>query len=165
MTHSDAALAPPAVALIDLALPLEVAPLPAFDRPLNVHVRAVPLLTNAPWVRTLGKLAMEVTTQGWRFPTPGEPAASLKVFQPKSDAPQPDEPSSPPMQGSAPPAAKQRTRLQPPGDMVLFKDRLLYLLQPALEDIFAGKHVRLPFPPYPYQVKGIAFLMPRHAAL
>ncbi len=49
--------------------------------------------------------------------------------------------------------------------MVLFKDRLLYLLQPALETIFAGKQVELPFPPYPYQIKGIAFLMPRHAAL
>jgi SNF2 family DNA or RNA helicase len=48
---------------------------------------------------------------------------------------------------------------------VLFKDRLLYLLQPPLEDLFAGKQVSLPFQPYPYQVRGIAFLMPRHAAL
>ena len=49
--------------------------------------------------------------------------------------------------------------------MVVFKDRLLYLLQPPLEDLFAGKQVQLPFQPYPYQLKGIAFLMPRHAAL
>ena len=48
---------------------------------------------------------------------------------------------------------------------MLFKDRLLYLLQPPLEDLFAGKQVQLPFQPYPYQLKGIAFLMPRHAAL
>ena len=48
---------------------------------------------------------------------------------------------------------------------MLFKDRLLYLLQPPLEDLFNGKQVQLPFPPYPYQVQGIAFLMPRHAAL
>src|SRR5207247_5848518 len=49
--------------------------------------------------------------------------------------------------------------------MVVFKDRLLYLLQPPLEDLFAGKQISLPFKPYPYQLKGIAFLMPRHAAL
>ncbi len=48
---------------------------------------------------------------------------------------------------------------------MLFKDRLLYLLQPPLEAIFAGKQVKLPFDPYPYQIQGIAFLMPRHAAL
>src|SRR3989442_9094487 len=49
--------------------------------------------------------------------------------------------------------------------MVFSKGRVLYLLQPASEDFFAGKQVRLPFQPYPYQIKGIAFLMPRHAAL
>src|SRR5262249_41592002 len=59
----------------------------------------------------------------------------------------------------------RRTRLRPPSDTVIFKDRLLYLLQPPLEDIFAGKQVQLPFQPYPYQIQGIAFLMPRHAAL
>jgi SNF2 family DNA or RNA helicase len=58
-----------------------------------------------------------------------------------------------------------RTRLRPPQETALFKDRLLYLLQPPLEDLFAGRQVSLPFQPYPYQVQGIAFLMPRHAAL
>jgi SNF2 family DNA or RNA helicase len=38
-------------------------------------------------------------------------------------------------------------------------------LQPPLEDIFAGRQVQLPCAPYPYQMQGIAFLMPRHAAL
>ena len=46
-----------------------------------------------------------------------------------------------------------------------FKDRLLYLLQPPLEALFANKQISLPFKPYPYQIHGIAFLMPRHAAL
>ena len=41
----------------------------------------------------------------------------------------------------------------------------MYLLQPSLEDVFSGRQVQLPFKPYPYQLKGIAFLMPRHAAL
>ena len=60
---------------------------------------------------------------------------------------------------------RAKTRVRPPTGVVMLKDRLLYLLQPALEDIFAGKQVQLPFAPYPYQIKGIAFLMPRHAAL
>src|SRR5581483_457240 len=40
-----------------------------------------------------------------------------------------------------------------------------YVLQPPLEDLFAGRDIHLSFKPYPYQVKGVAFLMPRHAAL
>ena len=58
-----------------------------------------------------------------------------------------------------------KTRLKPPADLAMFKDRLLYLLQPPLEDIFAGGKIHLPFKPFPYQIRGIAFLMPRHAAL
>src|SRR5262249_31368233 len=59
----------------------------------------------------------------------------------------------------------KRTRLHPPREKVQFKDRLLYLLQPSLEDIFANKQVSLPFQPFDYQLRGIAFLMPRDAAL
>ncbi len=60
---------------------------------------------------------------------------------------------------------QEPTRLKPPRETVLFKDRLLYLLQPPLESLFGNNKVTLPFDPYPYQVKGIAFLMPRHHAL
>ena len=139
---------------LDLSPSFEVETLPPFERPLNTTVREIPLLARAPWVRTLGKLSMEVSTQGWRFPTPGELAPQQEA-RPKGPERKEPEPASP----------RERTRLQPPSDMVMFKDRLLYLLQPPLEDIFAGRQVQLPFQPYPYQVKGIAFLMPRHAAL
>src|SRR5262249_13796934 len=141
------------------SLALTIETLPGSDRPLLVNVREVPLLAKTPWVRALGKLAMEVTTQGWRFPTPVE--LKDEVGRKKEN----DKPADSALALHPPSLHKQRTRLQPPGDMLLFKDRLLYLLQPALEDIFAGKQVRLPFQPYPYQIKGIAFLMPRHAAL
>ena len=57
---------------IDLGVPLEVRALPAMERPLQVQVRESRLLTSPPWVRSLGKLTLEVTTQGWRFPTPPE---------------------------------------------------------------------------------------------
>src|SRR5947199_3741234 len=49
--------------------------------------------------------------------------------------------------------------------MVVLKDRLLSLLQPPLENLFAGKQIQLPFPAFKYQLEGIAFLMPRHSAL
>src|SRR5206468_4059875 len=102
---------------------------------------------------SLGKLPMEVTTQGWRFPLPVSLSPCLPVSRFAKD------------KETRRHGDKERTRLKPPGDMLVFKDRLMYLLQPALEDIFAGKQVRLPFQPYPYQIEGIAFLMPRHAAL
>src|SRR5207247_36663 len=76
--------------------------------------------------------------------------------------PEPAEPTPP---AAPPPGKPARTRLRPPADAAVFKDRLLYLLQPPLEDLFAGRQVSLPCQPYPYQVQGIAFLMPRHAAL
>ncbi len=141
---------------VGLDFALEVRPHPRFERPLQASVRSAPLLSNPPWVRSLGKIAMEVTTQGWRFPTPPDQAPRpAEVKEPPK--PIPDRPQTPPQ--------ARRTRPRPPSQTVLFKDRLLYLLQPPLEAIFAGKQVKLPFDPYPYQIQGIAFLMPRHAAL
>jgi SNF2 family DNA or RNA helicase len=132
--------------------------------PLEVRVREARLLSEPPWIRSLGRITLEVSTQGWRFPIPPdahcerplEPASGLRPNEAGEASavrpPLPGVPTSP-------------TRLLPSKESVLFKDRLLYLLQPPLEDLFNGRQVRLPFPPYPYQVKGIAFLMPRHAAL
>ncbi len=149
----------PEVAEINLALSAEVRTLPAWERPLTVNVREARLLTEPPWVRSLGKLGLEVSTEGWRFPAPLEEIA-------------PPRPRLHFVESQSPPTAvgelaekKPPTRLRPPSQMVLFKDRLLYLLQPSLESVFAGRQVKLPFPPYPYQLDGIAFLMPREAAL
>src|SRR5262249_59729868 len=61
---------PPQIDRIDLTLPMEVIPHPRFERPLQVTAREAALLRQAPWVRSLGKLTLEVSTQGWRFPTP-----------------------------------------------------------------------------------------------
>ena len=55
---------------LDLGLTVETESLPRFDRPLTVTCREARLLNDAPWVRVLGKLGMEVTTEGWKFPTP-----------------------------------------------------------------------------------------------
>jgi SNF2 family DNA or RNA helicase len=145
---------------IPLLPAVEARTLPRFERPLQVSIREGRLLTQPPWVRPLGRLSMDVSTQGWRFPTPGEVLTPPPPRLAKSNEPEPEL-----LLEEASPEDRPRTRLRPPSDAVLFKDRLLYLLQPPLEDLFGGKEVQLPFPPYPYQVQGIAFLMPRHAAL
>jgi SNF2 family DNA or RNA helicase len=148
---------------IDPSLAVEVCTLPRFDRPLEVNVRQATLLTSAPWVRTLGKIGMDVTTQGWRFPTPPDQTMNAKprLARLKCEP----EPQAPPAGEAAAPGKASRTKLRPPRETVQFKDRLLYLLQPPLEAIFANKQISLPFKPYDYQLRGIAFLMPRDAAL
>lgn len=60
---------------------------------------------------------------------------------------------------------KTVTRIKPPGDVVKLSDRLYYLLQPALESLIRGRSLDMPFHPFPYQLEGIAFLYPRHAAI
>lgn len=133
---------------------LDVVSVPAFDRPLTVTVREARLLTDAPWVRTLGRLDADVRTEGWRFPTPPNDAPP--------PAPKPKAETTPPPADAKP---KPPTRPLPTADTVLFKERLLYLLQPPLENLLAGQRAEVPFQPFPYQLQGIAFLMPRHSAL
>jgi SNF2 family DNA or RNA helicase len=148
---------PPETQTLDLNLDVDVVVPPRFERPLQVGVREARLLDTPPWIRSLGRLTMDVKTEGWRFPAPPRETheAKPRIFSP--EAREPD-------RGTAS-AAKKYTRLKPPADAVLFQDRLLYLLQPPLESLFTGKQVTLPSPPYPYQLEGIAFLMPRHSAL
>ncbi len=157
----------PEVEPVNVGLPVEGLSLSRFDRPLEVSSRQATLLASAPWVRSLGKLGLDVLTQGWRFPTPPDQQLPVKPdsrAEPPAILPFPQtEEIAQPVEAGSPKAGK--TRLKPPPDSVMFKDRLLYLLQPPLEDVFSGRQVQLPFKPFPYQVKGIAFLMPRHAAL
>ncbi len=73
---------------------------------------------------------------------------------------------APPAAGTLPTGqASAGTRIRPPADVVKLEDRLLYLLQPPLEHIFASEALAFPFHPFPYQLDGIAFLYPRHEAV
>jgi SNF2 family DNA or RNA helicase len=123
-------------------------------------VREARLLTHAPWVRSVSVRDLTVTTEGWKFPAPldgfDRPKPAKKESTEAAAPPLPDDPVRPP---------KTPLRTKPPADAVLFKDRLLYLLQPPLDTVFSGRQLELPFEPFPYQLEGIAFLMPRHAAL
>src|SRR5262245_15642575 len=134
--------------------------MPRFDSALPVGVRDARLLAEPPWVRSSDPLTFTVTSEGWKFPVPpGEPA----VLPPKPAVPVDLPP--PPTVAVNPPPRRPRARVLPAPDTVLFKDRLLYLLQPPIEQMFVGRQMTVPFPPYPYQLEGIAFLMPRQAAL
>src|SRR5262245_42061178 len=143
-------------AALDVSFPIDTAALSRFERPLTVAIREARLLNDAPWIRSLGKLGLDVATEGWKFPAPPVDGAP-----PALPPPQPRPQTTP---GDATPP-KRTTRPLPTGETVMIKDRLLYLLQPPLENLFAGKQVQVPFKPFPYQLEGIAFLMPRHAAL
>ncbi len=57
------------------------------------------------------------------------------------------------------------TRIRPPEDVIKLEDRLQYLLQPPLESLLADREMAMPFPPFPFQYEGVAFLYPRHAAI
>src|SRR5262245_44853073 len=75
---------------IPIDFPVEVRVHPRFERPLQASVREARLLNESPWVRPLGRLVMDVSTQGWRFPTPldGPPVKREKQprpFQPESE--------------------------------------------------------------------------------
>ena len=61
--------------------------------------------------------------------------------------------------------ARKRTRIQPPHDVVKLSERLFYLLQPDLETLLAGCSLSFPHEPFPFQLDGMAFLMPRFGGI
>ena len=150
---------------IDISLSTEALQLPRFDSTLQSNIREARLLSNSPWVRSIGPLEMRVKTDGWKFPSP--PVEPLPRSLPLETAPTPVRLDTPvaDMTDVLPFNRRPRIRPRPTSDTVLFKDRLLYLLQPPLDNLFDGKQLSVPFPPFPYQLEGIAFLMPRQAAL
>ena len=124
-------------------------------------MREIRLLTDSPWVRSLGRLELSIATEGWKFPAPPADFAPPPRLEPQEGRHEVKLPTLP--EGDAPPKARVRPR--PTADTVLFKDRLLCLLQPPLDGLFDGRQLQVPFEPFPYQLEGIAFLMPRHGAL
>lgn len=167
---SDWLVADMTVESIELGYELSTFPHPRFERPLIVSIRDSRLLSSPPWVRSLGKLDLHVQTEAWKFPAP--PPEFDRPPPPRSErAPETitnrqvvDLPEWP-EDTESPAEPKRRIRPRPTRDTVVFKDRLLFLLQPPLDGLFQGRSLGVPFEPFPYQLEGIAFLMPRHAAL
>ncbi|MDO4575373.1 MAG: DEAD/DEAH box helicase [Planctomycetia bacterium] len=57
------------------------------------------------------------------------------------------------------------TRLKPPQNLIKLEDRLRYLLQPPLEQLYSDNNLVFPFEPFHYQWEGISFLYSRDAAI
>ena len=57
------------------------------------------------------------------------------------------------------------TRMRPAPEHVTVGEQLFYLLQPPLEEMLSSSALCLPARPYPYQLAGVAFLVPRRSAL
>jgi SNF2 family DNA or RNA helicase len=135
-----AAVARPAV----LRLPVDLSPPP---------VVSVSLLHEPPRVRRF-RFAPPVAVPG---ETPAAPrrrnadslaSATVPVESPAAGA-----------------ATRRRTRLAPPGDVVKLSERFFYLLQPDLETMLHAGRLEFPRRPFPFQLDGMAFLMPRHSAV
>jgi SNF2 family DNA or RNA helicase len=62
-------------------------------------------------------------------------------------------------------SARPRTRIAPPQDVVKLSERFFYLLQPDLETMLQAGRLEFPRQPFPFQLDGMAFLMPRHGAV
>jgi len=100
-------------------------------------------------------------TQGFLFP-----AGSTALGSPPSDVSSDEaskrlQPRTQPVEASV----QTITRVRPPREVVKLEDRLLYLLQPPLERVFANETLTFPFHPFKYQLDGVAFLYPRHQAV
>jgi len=68
--------------------------------------------------------------------------------------------------GAVPAAAdRRRTRIVPPRDVVKLSERFFYLLQPDLETVLETSRLEFPRQPFPFQLDGMAFLVPRHGAV
>jgi SNF2 family DNA or RNA helicase len=152
----------PEVLLVDVGLTTRISANESLHQPIPFQVREARLLADSPWVRSLGKLSMDVSTDGWRFPAPLE----LRARPPHLRAPGALESQAVvPIKNQKSKTKNPSARLRPSDETVVVKDRLFYLLQPPLENLLYGKQLRLASTPYAYQMEGIAFLMPRHAAL
>ncbi|MCX7665559.1 MAG: DEAD/DEAH box helicase [Gemmataceae bacterium] len=163
-SEEEAVFEPPHILPFSVdALALETQTLPKFTAPINVNVREARLLNDPPWVRTLGPLEMKVQTEGWKFPAPLmdlPPRPQRELTAGPDEVPVPNLPDQETTKLHQP-----KIRSRPSPETVLIKDRLLCLLQPPIDHLIGGKPVEVPFQPFPYQLEGIAFLMPRHAAL
>lgn len=90
-------------------------------------------------------------------PAPAAPAAASRGRRAEASAPTAEAPPQP--------AAVRRTRIAPPRDVVKLSEKFFYLLQPDLETMLHTGKLEFPRQPFPFQLDGMAFLMPRHSAV
>ena len=147
LRFADLTLAP-----VKVLPPLDprIVPPPALRLPLDVATPAivrVPLLECRPAVSSY----------------PFAPAAAPTSVQPER-APPPVPGPEVSQQEPGPPAPR-RTRITLPRDVVKLSERFFFLLQPDLETMLHAGSLEFPRQPFPFQLEGMAFLVPRHGAV
>ena len=116
--------------------------------------QAVPAVVRLP----LLEAPPGVTSFSFGLPTAPPP--------PPRPRPVPSAASAGPAADDAPPQGSQkRTRVAAPRDVVKLSERFFFLLQPDLETILETSRLEFPRPPFPFQLDGMAFLLPRHGAV
>jgi SNF2 family DNA or RNA helicase len=127
---------------IDLAVP----------RPpvLRLPVTAVP----APVLRIDVEIPRP-TVRRFRFERTEQPPAVAPAARPTAREPRPQSTDRP----------ARRARLVPPKDVVKPEEKFFYLLQPDLETMLQADKLEFPRKPFPFQLDGMAFLVPRHGAV
>ncbi|GBD35618.1 RNA polymerase-associated protein RapA [bacterium HR36] len=108
--------------------------------------------------RPVRLLPLHVTIRSYHFPL-SEPSI-LAAVNPKNSPPGGQQ-SLRDLDSISPPIVRPSL----PREVLRPQDRLLLLLQPPVPAIFRQRRLPLPAKPYPYQWQGIAFLLPRRAAL
>ncbi len=153
LRSADLALAP---ATIRPRLSIEALPRPRTLR--------LPLAGTTATVTSIGLLDAPPKVSSYRFPRLASPAP---IAPPRPFLPQPATVPAPaaPEPAAGKPPRPGRTRIAPPGDVVRMEERLWFLLQPDLETLLRSCHLDFPRQPFPFQLEGMAFLMPRHAAV
>ncbi|MCA9133945.1 MAG: DEAD/DEAH box helicase, partial [Planctomycetales bacterium] len=126
----------------------------------ELNVQVIPIRLQSKLPQTVGFTFPEVCDF---LPPPAATADAGESPQPASGSAKNDDANNgDKSQGSGP---RKRTRIKPPEDLVKLEDRLYFVLQPPLETLVASARLEFPFPPFPYQFEGIAFLFPRETAI
>jgi SNF2 family DNA or RNA helicase len=130
--------------------------IPSVPRP---PVLRLPLPSSLPSVRRADLLDKPPAVRHFRF---GRPAA---LPPPPVTAVSAAAVPAPPAPAGCAPTLVRRARIAPPRDVVKLEERFFYLLQPDLETALRAGRLEFPRPPFPFQLEGMAFLMPRHGAV
>ena len=147
---------------------------PAIARPAALRL---PIEVPRPAVMRIGPCDERPVVRSFRFQQPAAPPTPAQSV--RSVAAVAAEPPATLAIGPAPDAergdvtgaqveeqaAAKRTRIAPPADVVKLSERFFYLLQPDLETILQTSSLEFPRQPFPFQLDGMAFLVPRHGAV
>ncbi len=148
----------------DLALPPVAVALALDPRLAAPATLRLPIDAAAPAVARVPLLEARPAVTSFSFGPPATPALPPPRLKPAAPAAIDVIDAAAPAE-SPPAATPKRTRVVPPRDVVKLAERFFFLLQPDLETILETSRLEFPRQPFPFQLDGMAFLLPRHGAV